>query len=252
MVCSTDRIRHLEVHPEQFADFFAHEFPGIVPDLISPEEATAQFQKHQKIPLKSIKVNKLGYQDKVLLVGDSSHAMAPFHAMGMITGLEDVRIFFEQFRDPAAAQARSQQQQPFQSADLKSLPPFCPPGTIAAYTAHRVPDVHDMIDFAHGHYHELRYGVRSSVARARKIFDAFLARWMPALGWTTLYARIQFDNERFSDVRKKEERQNAIIRGLLVGAAVLVAGGGALGMAGLGSVLRFTLNVMRHQNSIRC
>ena len=42
---------------------------------------------------------KLGYEDSGVLLGDAAPTMVvlPFHAMGVVTGLEDVRIFFEDF-----------------------------------------------------------------------------------------------------------------------------------------------------------
>ncbi|KAI0444147.1 kynurenine 3-monooxygenase [Xylaria telfairii] len=197
MVCRTEKVRYYEAHPEEFVEFFNQQFPGIVPQLISAEEATAQFVAHQKIPLRSIKLNKFGYKDEVLLLGDSAHAMTPFHAMGMIIGLEDVRIFFERFRDRAGATTNASE--------------FCSEGTVAAYTAHRVSDVNEMVDMANEHYHELGYGVRSKLARARKVCDTLLSRWVPFLGWAPLYARIQFTHERISVIRKMEARQQSII-----------------------------------------
>lgn len=208
MVCRTELVRHYEENPDEFADFFTKEFPGIVPELLSAEEVTAQFVAHQKIPLKSVKLSKFGYKDDVLLLGDSSHTMTPFHAMGMITGLEDVRIFFEEFRDPACARENGEK-----------TAPFCPKGTIEAYTEHRKEDVNAMVDLANEHYYELRHGVRSPLARARKVCDNILGRWAPSLGWTSLYARIQFGQERFSVVRKKESKQKAIVSVVAIGTA---------------------------------
>ncbi|KAI0906093.1 kynurenine 3-monooxygenase [Ustulina deusta] len=228
MVCRTDLVRHYESHPDGFAEFFDKQFPGIVPELLSAEEVTAQFVAQQKIPLKSVKLNKFGFQDDVLLLGDSSHTMTPFHAMGMITGLEDVRIFFQDFRDQAPTSAVGN------GACEKGTAPFCPEGAVAAYSAHRVQDVNDMIDLTNEHYYELRHGVRSAFTRARKTCDAMLGRWAPFLGWTSLYARIQFSHERFSVVRKKEIWQRnignvviavlvaAVIRGAIVGSQLLI------------------------------
>ncbi|KAG9378270.1 Kynurenine 3-monooxygenase [Pyrenophora tritici-repentis] len=168
MVCATDKVRHYEAHPEEFADFFDQKFPGIVGPLLSKEDITSQFVKNLKIPLKSVKTGKLGYKDNAVLLGDSSHTMTPFHAMGMITGLEDVRIFFQDFRDPRVAAAQS-------SGSTEPLP-FCVPGTVQAYSEFRLPDVHAMVDMAASHYHELRIGVRSASARAKKIIEAWLSR----------------------------------------------------------------------------
>ncbi|KAI0418289.1 kynurenine 3-monooxygenase [Xylaria grammica] len=208
VVCQADLVRKYESRPEDFAEFFSTQFPGIIPELISAEDATAQFVAHQKISLRSVKMNRFGYRDDVLLLGDSSHTMTPFHAMGMITGLEDVRIFFENFRDPVRA--------PGTRKNGQDIDNFCPEGAVAAYTADRVRDVSAMVDLAHEHYHELRHGIRSPFARARKICDGILSRWVPFLGWTSLYARIQFGHERFSVVRRKEARQRNIVNVLVI------------------------------------
>ncbi|KAH8716370.1 Kynurenine 3-monooxygenase [Beauveria bassiana] len=209
MVCDTAKVRYYEAHPDEFAAFFDNEFPGIIPRILSAEAVTEQFLAHQKIPLKSVKCGQLGYKDCVVLLGDSSHSMTPFHAMGMMTGLEDVRIFFREFRDRAGLGDPSK--------------PFCTSGTVEAYSRHRLPDVHAMVDMATEHYYELRVGVRSTAARTKKVADAFLSRWVPSLDWTTLYARIQFGHERFTVVREKEAMQKKITQRVLAGAGGLLA-----------------------------
>ena len=101
MIAPRDICHNLKQHPKKIERFFRARYPGIIPDLLSAESATEQFVRNQHISLKSIKCGKFGYKDSAILLGDSSHTMVPFHAMGMITGLEDVRIFFEEFIDPA-------------------------------------------------------------------------------------------------------------------------------------------------------
>jgi kynurenine 3-monooxygenase len=212
MICATDKVRYYEANPKEFPDYFDETFPGIVGPLLSREEIERQFVANVKIPLKSVKCGKLGYKDNAVLLGDSSHAMTPFHAMGMITGLEDVRIFFENFRDPLVAA------QPAAAAN------FCAPGTIQAYSDVRLPDVHAMVDMAASHYHELRIGVRSTSARTQKIVEAWLSRWAPSLDWTTTYARIQFGHERFTVIRQKDAQQGSIVSAVLTGSAFVVGG----------------------------
>ena len=201
---AADECRDLEQHPEKFEAFFSTRFPGIIPDLLSAESATEQFQHHQKISLKSVKCGNFGYKDAGVLLGDASHTMTPFHAMGMITGLEDVRVFFEEFIDPA-----------HRGQDGQVATTFCPNGVVEKYTAYRRPDVHAMTDMAAEHYHELRIGITSKANRAKKSIESSLQRYAPALDWATLYSRIQFGNERFSVVRKKEMQQKRIIRSFL-------------------------------------
>ncbi len=203
MVVDTETCRELEQNPKKVEAFFRTRHPGIVPALLSAESATSQFVNNQHISLKSIKCGRLGYEDSGILLGDSSHTMVPFHAMGMITGLEDVRVFFEDFLDPAH---RSLQQR----GQLEW--PFCPTGVIQRYSDYRRPDVQAMTDMSVEHYHELSVGVKSSASRTKKRIESALQRYVPALDWATLYWRIQFSHERFSVIRKKDDRQKRILR----------------------------------------
>lgn len=222
MVIDTETCRELEQHPEKVEPFFRTRHPGVVPTLLSAESATKQFLNNQHIPLKSIKCGKFGYEDSGVLLGDAAHTMVPFHAMGMITGLEDVRVFFEEFIDPAhrSLQHRGQLERP-----------FCPPGVIQKYSDHRQPDVHAMTDMSVEHYHELSVRVKSGLSRAEKRMETALQRYVPALGWATLYSRIQFGHERFSVIREKDHRQKSILRSfvpslllsLFLAAAILLA-----------------------------
>lgn len=90
-----------------------------------------------------------------------------------------------------------------------------------------------MVDMAASHYHELRIGVRSASARAKKIVEAWLSRWAPSLDWTTTYARIQFGHERFTVIREKDAQQSNIVSAVLTGTAFVV------GSAALAGVLKF-------------
>lgn len=130
--------------------------------------------------------------------------MTPFHAMGMITGLEDVRIFFQDFLDPAHRELRKNGKVEDQ--------PFCPPGVVHRYTEHRRPDVQAMTDMAAEHYNELRFGVKSRAGRIKKLLEGILQKYFPFLGWASLYSRIQFGHERFTIIRQKEDQQKKIIR----------------------------------------
>ena len=222
MVIDTETCRELEQHPRKAEALFRTRHPGIVPALLSAKSATKQFLNNKHIPLMSIKCGKFGYEDSGVLLGDAAHTMVPFHAMGMITGLEDVRVFFEEFIDPAH---RSLQH------DGQLERPFCPTGVIQKYSDHRRPDVQAMTDMSVEHYHELSVGVKSRLSRAEKRIETALQRYVPALGWATLYWRIQFGNERFSVIRKKDHRQKRILRSfvlslllnLVLAAAILFA-----------------------------
>ena len=207
MIAHTDVCRELEANPEKVETFFLTQHPGIIPGLLSAQSAIEQFVSNQHISLKSVKCGSFGYGDCGVLLGDASHTMTPFHAMGMITGLEDVRIFFEDFIDPAHCDHSYNIDQGGKS--------FCPKGLVQKYTNHRRPDVQAMTDMSAEHFHELRIGVRSKVSRCIKSVENALHKYAPSLGWATLYWRIQFSHERFSVIRKREERQKRIIGSII-------------------------------------
>ena len=100
MVARRAEFRRLEQHPEELETFFSHKYPGVVPNLMSAEAAKEQFLNREHLSLVSIKCGRFGYENSRVLLGDSSHTMVPFYGMGMNTGLENVRIFFEEFIDP--------------------------------------------------------------------------------------------------------------------------------------------------------
>ena len=208
MIARTNVCRELETHPEKVETFLRTMHPGIIPNLMSPQSAIEQFASHPHISLKSVKCGNFSYGDSAVLLGDSSHSMTPFFAMGMITGLEDVRIFFEDFIDPAHLGRTNHE---------KVERPFCPTGVVQKYTDHRRPDVQAMTDMAAEHYHELNTGVRSKTNRYKHWIVSALQKYAPILDWGTLYWRVQFGHERFSVIRKKEERQKKIIESIVPG-----------------------------------
>ncbi|KAI8628989.1 hypothetical protein F5Y19DRAFT_435770 [Xylariaceae sp. FL1651] len=116
----------------------------------------------------------------------------------MIASLEDIPVFFQQSRDLAS--------ETHTGADTGALCLSVPmvPSLPNYVTAYRRPDIDDMVDLACEHHCELRHGIRSPTALARWAHDASLAHWVPFFGWTTLYARIQFGNERLIITRREE------------------------------------------------
>lgn len=115
----------------------------------------------------SIKCGDFSYQNSCGLLGDAAHNMTPFYGMGMNTGLEDVRILFEDFIDPAHRDG--------------SMTPFCPAGVIQRYTQLRKPDVQDMTDLARANFDELKHGLPSPAVIARKRIESCLQKYVPAL-----------------------------------------------------------------------
>ncbi|KZF26229.1 FAD/NAD(P)-binding domain-containing protein [Xylona heveae TC161] len=190
--------------------FFNTHFPGVVPDLISPDALRWQFSNNPHLPLISIKCTPYHYSSKVVIVGDAAHAMVPFYGQGMNAGLEDVRVLFDVLDSYSPG-----------SSSLDKYSSDNMGAALSAYTRLRTPDAHAINDLALSNYIEMRASVRSPVYLLRKTIEEFISSRFPSTGWATQYARVCFGNERYSDVQHAVARQGRILAGGLVASALL-------------------------------
>ncbi|KAL8688297.1 MAG: hypothetical protein Q9218_005757 [Villophora microphyllina] len=214
--------------PEELVSSFSKNFPGVCPELISSEELQQQFTENPHLPLISIKCTPYHYRSSVVILGDAAHAMVPFYGQGMNAGLEDVRVLFDIldshdiYNDsPNLATSREKRRE----------------GALNAYTAQRTPDAAAINDLALRNYEEMRSGVKSPVYRMRKWLEETVNVYFPALGWSTQYSRVSFENQRYSDVEKAVARQGKIILSAL--------GVGLIGFSGLTAIMLLRKNTLR-------
>lgn len=187
---------------EEFVSSFSSRFPGVCPELISPEELYKQFIENPHLPLLSIKCTPYHYRSSVVILGDAAHAMVPFYGQGMNAGLEDVRVLFD-FLDaydvyndtPKLATTRKERRA----------------GALNAYTSQRTPDAAAINDLALRNYQEMSAGVRSPVYRLRKWLEETVSVYLPTVGWSTQYSRVSFGNQRYSEVERATARQGKIM-----------------------------------------
>ncbi|MCJ1484767.1 kynurenine 3-monooxygenase, mitochondrial precursor [Schaereria dolodes] len=207
--------------------FFAEHFPGISPDLIAPETLLEQFTSNPHLPLISITCTPYHYASSAVILGDAAHAMVPFYGQGMNAGLEDVRVLFE-FLDAHGVYNDNPSSVSLSDSPMTTTPSQAErrAGALAAYTAHRTPDALAISSLALHNYLEMRSSVTSPLYRLRKYVEERVNKYLPGLGWETQYARVSFENERYSEVVEKVERQGRVLMGWM--------GLGAVGMLGLG------------------
>jgi len=80
------------VNDEKIKNFFTQHFPDtleLMPNLVQ------EFKENPEGILGTVYTNPLHWQDKILLVGDSSHAIVPFHGQGMNSSFEDCLVIDE-------------------------------------------------------------------------------------------------------------------------------------------------------------
>lgn len=187
-----------KTNPANIEEFFQHNFPGVTPNLISPEVLRNQVLDNPHLSLIDIKCSPYHYRDSCVIVGDSAHAMVPFYGQGLNTGFEDVRILFEDFLDRSSSH-------PTHAIDPSNA-------RLQDYSAFRQPDAHAMNELALQHYETLRVGVLSYPRRVRGWIEEWLSLHAPWLGWATLYSRVAFENGRYSDVTRQARRQESVLQ----------------------------------------
>ncbi|KAI9788018.1 MAG: kynurenine 3-monooxygenase, mitochondrial precursor [Candelina submexicana] len=204
--------------PSSLLEFFNTNFPGVVPELITPGNLQQQFSSNPHLPLISIKCTPYHYGSSAVILGDAAHAMVPFYGQGMNAGLEDVRVLFEILDKHIRTDANPQD--PERRNTLRAA-------ALAEYTHQRTPDAATINNLALRNYTEMRSSVRSPLYRIRKFVEETVDKYVPGLGWQTQYSRVSFGNERYSEVEKAVRRQSRTLIGILglsFGLAIGVAG----------------------------
>ncbi|PYH49033.1 kynurenine 3-monooxygenase [Aspergillus saccharolyticus JOP 1030-1] len=203
-------------HPEKaLIEFFDTNFPGVCPDLITPEALHEQFTANQHLPLISLKCNPHHYDASVVVVGDAAHAVLPFYGQGLNAGLEDIRTLFEILDRYGVYDDSNGPTSPESRRDARRR-------ALQAYTDQRAADTHAINDLSKQNFLEMRWGVKSPLYRLRKSVEETLTRYVPELGWQTQYTRVSFSNQRYSEVVQAVRRQGQLL-GMGLGAAALLA-----------------------------
>ncbi|KAB8076183.1 hypothetical protein BDV29DRAFT_170634 [Aspergillus leporis] len=191
----------LESSPQKLFESFDANFPGVTPNLITPEALEEQFKENPHLPLISIKSKPHHYEHNVVIVGDAAHAILPFYGQGLNAGLEDIRVLFD-FLDKHGAYELTTSLESRRESRRTAF---------QAYTDQRTADAHAINDLSKQNYLEMRWGVKTPLYKIRKSIEEALDLYVPSLGWKTQYARVSFSTQRYSDVVKVVSRQGSIL-----------------------------------------
>ncbi len=170
---------------EQVENFFKNVFPDFY-DLM-PNVAEEYFQNPTS-SLVMVKCEPWNYQDKIMLMGDASHAIVPFYGQGMNAGMEDCSVFQEMLEGF--------------NGDWSSL--------FNKFSTQRKPDGDGILELALQNYIEMRDLVGDSDFLLRKkiekkIYDKYPDKWMP------LYSQVTFSHIRYSEALATGQRQTKIM-----------------------------------------
>lgn len=226
---------HLKSSPQILVESFDQHFPGVCPELISPEALVEQFTSNPHLPLISIKCAPHHFNSSVVILGDAAHAILPFYGQGLNAGLEDVRVLFS-ILDNHDVYDHSI------SSDARSVARH---DALQAYTAQRCPDVHAINDLSKGNYLEMSKNVKTPLYKLRKTIEDMLECYFPRLGWRTQYSRVSFSIQRYSEVVSAVKHQGEL---LTYGAGLLAASS----LAGIAALMfRFPGPLLRLQRLVR-
>jgi kynurenine 3-monooxygenase len=139
---------------EKITEFFEKEFPDALALIPNIKE---EFLNNPTGPLGTIKCAPWSYQNKALLMGDSSHAIVPFYGQGMNASFEDVYVLDE-----------------ILDQNLGSWE-----AVFKAYQNTRKKDTDAIADLAIDNFHEMRNHVANPIFKEKRIVEMNLEKTFP-------------------------------------------------------------------------
>jgi kynurenine 3-monooxygenase len=130
--------------------------------------------------------------EKVMLIGDSAHAIVPFYGQGMNCGFEDCSVFFE-LMDA-------------HSGDWSDL--------LRAYERSRKPNGDAIAELALRNFIEMRDRVADPMFILQKKIEGRFSSLHPDK-WIPLYSMVTFSHIPYAEALEKGDRQEAIMQKIL-------------------------------------
>ena len=167
-------------------NFFQEVFPDalqLMPDLAE------DYFSNPIGSLVTIKCFPWSYKDKVLLIGDASHAVVPFYGQGMNAGFEDITVL-DQMLDNF-------------NGDWEAL--------FKTFEGRRKPDADAIADLAVMNFIEMRDKVADPRFLLRKKIESKISQQYPDR-WIPLYAMVTFTDLPYSYALESGRKQDKIMK----------------------------------------
>lgn len=183
------------IDDEAISNFFKQHFPDVM-ELIP--ELLEDFKNNPEGLLGTVYSNPFHWDDKVLLLGDSSHAIVPFHGQGMNSGFEDC-ILLDQLLEEY-------------EKDWETI--------FQQFSMRRKPDADAIAEMALENYITMRDSVRHPDFHLRKKLSFELETRFPDY-FIPRYSMVMFHHIPYAQVFKRGEIQEKIISQLCEGVTEL-------------------------------
>ena len=166
--------------------FFDEDFADAVPLMPTLVD---DFFTNPHSGLATIKCSPYHYGDRVVLIGDSAHAIVPFYGQGMNAAFESASLLDDLLQAHPQAQA------------------------LERFTAERCPDGFAIRQLALDHYYEMRASVASPLFLLQTKVEQLIERLLP--GFKPLYGMVSFSNIPYQQAVERAQRQKATVRSIL-------------------------------------
>src|SRR5690554_3466682 len=170
---------------EKVIDFFQKTFPDALANMPT---LTKDYFENPTSTLVTIRCSPWNFEDKVMLMGDASHAVVPFYGQGLNAGMEDCTVFFDLLDQ--------------HNSDMGTM--------FDLFSEKRVKDGNAIADLALYNYIEMRdlagdvdFLIRKKIER--KFSDLYPNSWMP------LYSQVTFSHIPYSEALAAGNRQRKIM-----------------------------------------
>lgn len=174
---------------EKVQQFFYEVFPDAVPLMPTLLE---DYFTNPTSSLVVIKCKPWNLKDKILMLGDASHAIVPFYGQGMNSGFEDCTVLDEMLD--------------IYQDDFEKLFP--------TYAFNRKPDADAISDLALRNFIEMRDLVANEEFILRKKIEALLTEKYPDK-WLPLYSMVTFSHIPYSKALSEGKKHDKIFEEIM-------------------------------------
>ena len=169
--------------------FFEEYFPDIKEDIANLKN---DFFKNPTSAMVTIKCFPWRYDDKIVLIGDSAHAIVPFYGQGMNAGFEDISVLFDKMEE--------------YGDDWDKI--------FSEYQIARKPNSDAIAELSYRNFVEMSSKTANPKFLLQKKIEKKFAENHPS-AWVPLYSRVTFSAHPYAEALKIGDKQEKIMAEVL-------------------------------------